>query len=221
MKQKKGLEIKIIYTCILIIFAFFLLVPLLHILGNAFLNGSSFTTDYIKEVLSERNFSTVLINSFKVSIVSAVIATLIAFFMSYTIQYTNVNKKVKKLIKLSCTLPMLLPTITYGFAIIYSFGKQGLLTKLFGKQLFEIYGFNGMVLGFVIYTLPIAFMLISNTMLYIDRKFMIVSKIMGDNGFKTFKNTLLKPLLGTLAASFIQAFFLSFTDFGIPASVGG
>lgn len=221
MKQKKGLEIKIIYTCILIIFAFFLLVPLLHILGNAFLNGSSFTTDYIKEVLSERNFSTVLINSFKVSIVSAVIATLIAFFMSYTIQYTNVNKKVKKLIKLSCTLPMLLPTITYGFAIIYSFGKQGLLTKLFGKQLFDIYGFNGMVLGFVIYTLPIAFMLISNTMLYIDRKFMIVSKIMGDNGFKTFKNTLLKPLLGTLAASFIQAFFLSFTDFGIPASVGG
>lgn len=221
MKQKKGLEIKIIYTCILIIFAFFLLVPLLHILGNAFLNGSSFTTDYIKEVLSERNLSTVLINSFKVSIVSAVIATLIAFFMSYTIQYTNVNKKVKKLIKLSCTLPMLLPTITYGFAIIYSFGKQGLLTKLFGKQLFEIYGFNGMVLGFVIYTLPIAFMLISNTMLYIDRKFMIVSKIMGDNGFKTFKNTLLKPLLGTLAASFIQAFFLSFTDFGIPASVGG
>lgn len=221
MKQKKGLEIKIIYASILIIFAFFLLMPLLHILGNAFLNGSSFTLDYIKEVFSERNFSTVLLNSFKVSIVSALIATLIAFFMSYTIQYTNVKKKVKKIIKLSCTLPMLLPTITYGFAIIYSFGKQGLLTKIFGKQIFEIYGFNGLVLGFVIYTLPIAFMLINNTMLYIDKKFMIVSKIMGDNGFKTFKNTLLKPLLGTLAASFIQAFFLSFTDFGIPASVGG
>ena len=221
MKQKKGLEIKIIYASILIIFAFFLLMPLLHILGNAFLNGSSFTLDYIKEVFSERNFSTVLLNSFKVSIVSALIATLIAFFMSYTIQYTNVDKKVKKIIKLSCTLPMLLPTITYGFAIIYSFGKQGLLTKIFGKQLFEIYGFNGLVLGFVIYTLPIAFILINNTMLYIDKKFMIVSKIMGDNGFKTFKNTLLKPLLGTLAASFIQAFFLSFTDFGIPASVGG
>ena len=28
-------------------------------------------------------------------------------------------------------------------------------------------------------------------------------------------------MLGTLAAAFIQAFFLSFTDFGIPASVGG
>ena len=47
---------------------------------------------------------------------------------------------------------MLLPTITYGFAIIYSFGKQGLLTRLFGRQLFDIYGFNGLVIGYVICT---------------------------------------------------------------------
>lgn len=38
---------------------------------------------------------------------------------------------------------MFLPTITYGFAIIYSFGKQGLLTRLLGRQFFDIYGFGG------------------------------------------------------------------------------
>ena len=118
-------------------------------------------------------------------------------------------------------LPMLLPTITYGFAIIYSFGKKGLLTRLFGRQLFEIYGFNGLLLGYVIYTLPVSFMLINNTMGYIDKKFMIVSRLMGDSAFQTFRITILRPLLGTLAASFIQTFFLCFTDFGIPASVGG
>ena len=32
---------------------------------------------------------------------------------------------------------------------------------------------------------------------------------------------MLHPLLGTLGASFVQSFFLSFTDFGIPAAVGG
>ena len=32
---------------------------------------------------------------------------------------------------------------------------------------------------------------------------------------------ILRPLLGTLAGAFIQSFFLCFTDFGIPASVGG
>lgn len=44
---------------------------------------------------------------------------------------------------------------------------------------------------------------------------------MGDSAFANFKMTVLRPLLGTLAASVIQSFFLSFTDFGIPAAVGG
>ena len=56
---------------------------------------------------------------------------------------------------------------------------------------------------------------------YIDKKFMVVSRVMGDKGRKTFCMTILRPLAGTLAASFIQCFFLAFTDFGIPASVGG
>ncbi|HJB83845.1 MAG TPA: ABC transporter permease subunit [Candidatus Mediterraneibacter intestinavium] len=82
-------------------------------------------------------------------------------------------------------------------------------------------GFNGLLLGYVIYTLPISFMLINNTMGYIDKKYTVVSRLMGDTPFKTFRLTVLQPLLGTLAASFIQTFFLCFTDFGIPASVGG
>ena len=113
----------------------------------------------------------------------------------------------------AAVLPMFLPTLTYGFAIIYSFGKQGFLTKLFGRQLFDIYGFNGLLIGYIIYTLPVSFLLIHNTMGYIDKKFMIVSRIMGDNRVSTFMMTIFRPLAGTLMASFIQSFFLCFTDF--------
>ncbi len=116
---------------------------------------------------------------------------------------------------------MLLPTITYGFAIIYSFGKQGLITKILGAELFEIYGFNGLWLGYTIYTLPTAFLIINNTFKYLDQKYVVVSKLMGDSSLKTFYQTLFYPLAGTLATSCIQVFFMSFTDFGIPVSVGG
>ena len=37
---------------------------------------------------------------------------------------------------------------------------------------------------------------------------------MGDKPLKTFLTTVLRPLAGTLAAAFVQTFFLSFTDFG-------
>ena len=219
--MKKNFEIKAIYWFVIVLFACFLVLPLGSLLIQSFQSQGNFSFANYIQVIGEKGFLTALQNSFLVSGLSALITTFLAFMMAYAIHYTNIPLLLKKFMKNMTMLPMLLPTITYGFAIIYSFGKQGLWTKVFGHQLFDIYGISGLLLGYVIYTLPIAFMLIHNAMEYIDKKFIIVSKLMDDNSFKTFVITLLKPMLGTLAAAFIQAFFLSFTDFGIPASVGG
>lgn len=219
--KKKNKEIKLLYGVLLAIFTIFLILPVFQLLLKSFLGEGGLTLASYRSVFLSRGFGRALGNSFLVAAVSALVTTVLAFFLAYTINYTNIPSWMKAVIRGAALLPMLLPTITYGFAIIYSFGRQGLLTRLFGRQLFDIYGFNGLLTGYVIYTLPIAFMLIHNTMGYIDKKFMIVSRIMGDNGISTFMMTIVRPLLGTLAASFIQAFFLCFTDFGIPASVGG
>ena len=220
--MRKNREIKAIFAVMAVFFAGFLAVPMISVLVRSFTgSGGPASLAHYVEVLTGRGFLRALGNSFVVSICSALLATVLAFILAYTIHYTNVGKRYKWLISKAAILPMLLPTITYGFAIIYSFGKQGLLTKLFGRQLFNIYGFNGLLLGYVVYTLPIAFTLINNAMGYIDKRFMIVSRLMGDSPLQTFRMTIVIPLLGTLATSFIQTFFLCFTDFGIPASVGG
>lgn len=219
--KHKNREIFIILAACLLFFLCFLIYPAVRLLVKSLLDDSGATLSNYISVFSQKDFVTALRNSLFISSVNGIVTTIIAFFLAYTVHYTNVHKYLKSAIKTVTLLPMLLPTITYGFAIIYSFGKQGFLTKLFGHQLFDIYGFNGLILGYVIYTLPVAFMLILNAMSYIDKNFMIVSRVMGDKGIKTFFVTIVRPLLGTLAASFIQCFFLSFTDFGIPASVGG
>ena len=220
--MRKNREIKAIFAVMAVFFAGFLAVPMISVLVRSFTgSGGPASLAHYVEVFTGRGFLRALGNSFVVSICSALLATVLAFILAYTIHYTNVGKRYKWLISKAAILPMLLPTITYGFAIIYSFGKQGLLTKLFGRQLFNIYGFNGLLLGYVVYTLPIAFTLINNAMGYIDKRFMIVSRLMGDSPLQTFRMTIVIPLLGTLATSFIQTFFLCFTDFGIPASVGG
>lgn len=221
MTGRKEYEIKTIYCAVVAVFAFFLAVPVLRLLAESFASEAGAGIANYVSVLTGKGFLTALGHSAAVSIASAVTATAIAFFLAYTIQYTNVSPVFKSLIRTLATLPMLLPTITYGFAIIYSFGKQGLLTRLFGRQIFEIYGFGGLLFGYVIYTLPVSFLLILNTMRYIDKKFSVVSRVMGDKPLKTFLQTVARPLLGTLAASMVQCFFLCFTDYGIPASVGG
>ncbi len=220
MKQRnKGLML--IFFMLAVIFAAFLVIPVLRLLFKSFWTGSGLSLEYYTSVLTGKHFGKILANSFIVSAVSALFAVLIAFVMAYSVHYTKIPQGAKKILQAIAVLPMFLPTITYGFAIIYSFGKQGLLTRLFGHQLFNIYGFGGLLVGYVIYTIPVAYLLIHNTMSYVDKKTLIVSKAMGDTPLSTFWIAVLRPLLGTLAGAFIQTFFLCFTDFGIPASVGG
>src|SRR5699024_10024477 len=206
MKKIKEKEIKGIYGIALLLFLIFLFVPVIVLFQQSLAGESGLSLAHYSEMLTQRGFGLAVRHSLEVSIVSAVVATLLAFLLAYTVHYTNAPGKYKKFIRLAAQLPMLLPTITYGFAIIYSFGKQGLLTRLFGRQLFDIYGFNGLVIGYVIYTLPVSFMLLSNTMEYIDKKFTVVSRIMGDSPLKTFQQTIIRPLLGTFATSFVQCF---------------
>ena len=219
--KRKSWELKLIFLVLVAVFAVFLAVPAIRLLLKSFLGEDGLTGAYYLDVFSGKGFTTALGNSFAVSIVSALVAVGIAFVMAYIIHYTRLPRGFKRFVQAVATLPMFLPTITYGFAIIYSFGKQGLITRLLGHQFFDIYGFGGLLVGYVIYTVPVAFLLIHNTMGFVDKKTIIVSKAMGDGTLSTFWIAILRPLLGTLAGAFIQSFFLCFTDFGIPASVGG
>ncbi len=206
-----------------VFFVLFLGLPVIRLLWRSFSGeDGGFTLSVYQSVFQQKKFGQALGNSFLIAALAAGIATIVAFILAYTCYYTNLPKRFKNIIRLAAMLPMFLPTITYGFAIIYSFGHQGLITKTFGHTLpFELYGIFGLLVGYSVYTIPVAFLLVSNTMQYIDKKVMIVSKVMGDKAHATFWIAIVRPLLGTLCGAFIQAFFLSFTDFGIPASVGG
>ena len=214
-------ELKALWGAVLLIFLLFLMIPILRLFLQSFETEAGLGLANYGAVIGQRGFLQAFGNSLAVSGTNALLTTALAFLLAYTIHYTNIGKGWKKLLGTAAVVPMLLPTITYGFAIIYSFGRQGLLTQLFGRQLFDIYGFWGLLLGYMIYTFPISFLLISDAMGYTDKKFLVVSRVMGDSPLRTFTGTVLRPLLGTLASSFVQCFFLSFTDYGIPASLSG
>ena len=126
----KNKETKLIFLAVVLLFGAFLVVPVARLLAKSFLGDSGITTAFYKEVFGSRGFITAMGNSFLIAGTSALVTTFLAFLMAYTVHYTNVNKCFKKLIEAAAVLPMLLPTITYGFAIIYSFGREGLARSL-------------------------------------------------------------------------------------------
>lgn len=215
-------ELRAILVLVTAFFCAFLALPAILVVARSFIgtDGGASLANYTA-TFTDPDFLASIVNSLTVSCASALVATGLAFLLSYTINCTNLPAPFKRAIGLFAQLPMLLPTITYGFAIIYTFGRQGLLTRALGFQAFDIYGFNGLLMGYVIYTLPTAFLLIDNSFRFIDKRYLIVSRIMGDSPAQTFARTIVRPLAGALCVAFIQSFFLAFTDYGIPTSVGG
>ena len=218
---KTNKMMKIIFLPILLFFLFFLIVPLLYMFWQSFKIGNIFTIQNYLDALKNIEIRRSFFNSFKVSFAASVFTTILAFLLAYAVHFTTMHRYTKKLVHIGITLPMLLPTITYGFVLIYTFGNQGILTKLIGQPLFTVYGYNGLVIGYVLYTLPVAFILMQNSMQYIDKRFLLVSMLMHDRPLRRFYHTVFRPMLGTIGGAFILTFILSFTDFGIPASVGG
>lgn len=211
----------IIFIPILIFFVLFLCLPILMMFIQSLKTGNVYSLENYLLAVQDSNIQTSMFNSIKVSSLAAIITTSLAFMMAYTIHMTRIPRLLKGFLRVGVLMPMLLPTITYGFVIMYAFGNQGILVKFLGELPFTIYGFNGLLMGYVLYTLPAAFLLIHNGFQYVDQRFLLVSHLMKDTFLRRFYHTTFRPLISPIGGALVLSFVLSFTDFGIPASIGG
>ncbi|MCT0017227.1 ABC transporter permease subunit [Lactococcus lactis subsp. lactis] len=210
------------YIIMALLFLAALVYPLSKILYLGLHTDSGFGLTNFRDLFQDHTTFQGISNSFMLAACVGLVVTILGFVLAYTRNFVKTYKWFHNFLEVFANFPMFLPTIVYGFALIYVFGRQGLLTQLLGgKTLITVFGPQGIFLGWVIYTLPVAFMLINNSMKYINPKLFVVSKLMGDNGLRQFVTCLLRPLLITLVLSFVQCFFLSFTDFGLPVALAG
>ena len=184
--NRKSFELKFCFWFVCIAFAFFLGVPLANLAYKSLQSGNTIGLANYSHILTDTTFIEAFRNSFVISALEAAITVVVAFMLAYGLHLTRIPGKIKEGLQLIIMMPMFLPSITYGFAVIYSFGKQGLVTKLIGEQLFPIYGFWGLLISYIVYTLPPAFLVLYNAFFYIDKNFITVSKIMGDSPLRTF-----------------------------------
>ena len=187
------------------------------------LSGFSHTTRLLVRLLpandrqhSSLSFRKALGNSVLVTCLSTCLSVGIAYLLAYTIHRTNI--KHKSFLKIVIPLPMLIPSISHGLGLITLFGANGIFSRSLG---FNIVGFSGVVIGSILYSFPVAFLILSDGFSYMDNTMYEVSKILGLSRWQTFKKVtfcyLKKPILSAIFA----VFTLIFTDYGVPLAVGG
>lgn len=204
MKKRSKLSIVILLFFIISIF-YPLIQMLIRVDWNTF-----------PALINSKAFKESLFNSLLVTSIGTIISVLVAYLLAFTINRTNI--KHRALLKVLLTLPMLIPSISHGLGLINLFGKNGIISSIFG---FNIIGSTGIIIGSILYSFPVAFLMLDDGFNYIDNDMYNAAKVLGLNKWQIFKKVtfcyLKKPILSSLFA----VFTLIFTDYGVPLSVGG
>ena len=120
--NRKSFELKFCFLFVSIAFAFFLGLPLANLAYKSLQTGSGTGLGNYAAILTDDAFLTAFRNSFAISALEAAITTVAAFILAYGLHLTRIPGKIKEGLQLVVMMPMFLPSITYGFAVIYSFG---------------------------------------------------------------------------------------------------
>lgn len=156
-------------------------------------------------------------NSLTIAVISTIVTISVAFGVAYALNRSAMP--FKGLFRLTMVLPILVPSLLPGIALINLFGNQGLLKDwLFGAS---IYGPLGIVIGSVFFTLPHALIIISTALSISDQRHYEAAESLRASGWRTFSTvTVPGARYGLISAAFV-VFTLVITDFGLPKVVGG
>lgn len=167
-------------------------------------------------LITSKNFLESLTNSVLVTAISTIISIVIAYLLAFTLNRTNI--KHRAVLKVLLTLPMLIPSISHGLGLINLFGVNGIISKIFG---FNIVGSTGIIIGSIIYSFPVAFLMLDDGFNYIDNSMYDAAKVLGLSKWQTFKKVTMCYLKKPLLSAIFAVFTLIFTDYGVPLAVGG
>jgi len=156
-------------------------------------------------------------NSLYIAIVSTVITVTLAFAFAYALTRSCVP--AKGLFKAVAMVPILVPSLLPGIALVYLFGNQGMLKELLFGQ--SIYGPIGIVIAEVFFTFPHALIIIVTALSIADSRLYEAAISLRAPKWRIFWTvTLPGARYGLISAAFV-VFTLVITDFGAPKVIGG
>lgn len=162
----------------------------------------------------------------KLGIVTTILLLLIATPLAWWLSRSNRNRSlgfVRDIISSIISLPLVLPPTVLGFYLLVMMGPEGPLGQMMGALNLPllVFSFNGLVVGSVIFSLPLVVQTLRNTFLSIDQTHLDAAATLGANGLDRFISLIL-PLSrhGYLSAA-VLGFAHTIGEFGVILMIGG
>ena len=209
----------VVIWCFLLLFILF---PLSKIFILTFEKGGHFTLSNILEILSKRHHLQAFWNSLLLATLVGLSGTILGFFFAFTSVRSNLSKAWSKFLDGTIILPLISPPFTTAIAMIFSFGRRGLITyNLLGMDTFNVYGLHSVLFAETITFFPIAYLTLKGVLSGIDPTVEDMAFSLGSSRGRVFKTITLPLAIPGLANSFLLLFAASLADFATPLILAG
>lgn len=214
----------IVTLLIIIVFAIFLIYPLLSLFLDGFKDSKSGVWSLMNYIqfFSKKYYTSALVNSFKLTISVTVIAVLIGVPLAYFMSFYKI--KGKGILEVLFIISMMSPNFIGAYSWILLLGRNGSVTKFLEKALGismpSIYGFAGMLLVFSLKLYPFIYIYVSGALKKIDVALSEAAESLGCGGLKKVFTVIMPLITPTLVAAALLVFMNCMADFGTPALIG-
>ena len=160
---------------------------------------SGFTLDWYRKLFSDRGLLIALLHSLEVSIIAVFIAIIIGTFGAFFL--VRVNFPAKGAFRTICQLPLTLPGIIIGLALLILFINIDVRLSMFT-----------ILLGHTAFTTPVIMFQVASRLQRMGRSYEYAAFDLGANLVKTFWYVILPMIKTAIVGGALLAFTISFDE---------
>ena len=207
MKKRKWTAVRILIILFLLVSVVF---PIAGVMAQISLND-------VKKIMVSGQLGEMLFHSLVVTGISTFISVSLAFLLAWCLNRCNI--RAKGVFSVLFTIPMLIPSVSHGTGLVLLFGDNGIITNFLAMCIpgfkVNLYGYFGMIFGWVLYSFPVAFLMLNDSFQYEDYTAYEAAQVLGLGKLEQFRTIMLPNLRKTLISTVFATFTLIFTDYGV------
>ncbi|MBP1041175.1 ABC transporter permease [Vagococcus sp. BWB3-3] len=207
---------KFIWSRLYLVFVFVLLyLPIFYLIFYSFNAGGSmtsftgFTLEHYAAVFEDKRLIGIVLNTFMLAFLSALIATTIGTFGAMMIYYTRKRKSRNVLMSLNNIL-MVSPDVIIGASFLIFFTMLGLSL-----------GFSSVLLSHVAFSIPIVVLMVLPKLQEMNDSMIDAARDLGANNWTVIRKVILPFITPGIIAGYFMAFTYSLDDFAVTFFVTG
>jgi iron(III) transport system permease protein len=201
-----------------LLLAAFLIWPLIAVLMRSIVGPEGFTLQYYKNFVTKPYYYRSLINTLILGVLTTAVCIGVGFIISFIT--TRGPGFLRKPLKILALLPLIAPPYIFALSLIILLGRNGIITRALNLN-WSIYGFSGCVIAQTLAFLPLAYLMIENSLSTLNPNLEDSAANLGASQGKILR-TIVIPLItpGILKAALI-VFVMAISEFGNVAILSG